>query len=272
VTVVSQDIENELGPCGDVRRVGSPSGMGECWRVERGGEVVACKVITAEADRFEREVEAMARLKSPRVVRIRGRGKMAIAATGQECLYLLSDFIEGGDARQNVQAGLPTDDELRAFLSGVLEGLVALHGAGVIHRDIKPENIVLRAGNWSDPVVIDLGLARLPDLVSVTQYPWVGGTWPYMAPEQLSGQRATERSDMWSVAVVAYEMGMGRHPFRSENERTPPQDWESRLQRGFPQTDRLAGLDSWLSINGAYQGYRRHGASRALQHLNEVWK
>lgn len=272
--VTRDDIERALGHCEQVERVGSPSGVGECWRVSRDGEVLACKVIikAGEPERFQREVAALERLQSPRVVRVLGKGELTTADDGREHPYLLSEFVDGGDVRQNLVANGPPDDaSLRAFLMAVLDGLEALHAADIVHRDLKPENVILRGAQWEDPVIIDLGLSRLVDLSSVTVYPWAGGTWPYMAPEQLRAERATVRTDLWAIAVIAGELAMGTHPFW-RGEASPPADWETRLQSGVGIPDsRPAGLQKWVSETGSYAGYRRPTAARARRRLQELW-
>src|SRR5215211_1850943 len=142
MAVTRADIEAALGPCEEAARVGSPSGMGECWRVVQEGEVKACKVITRnyESERFNREVEAMQRIRSPRVVRVLGRGMLTTADDGADYPYLLSDFLPGGDVQQNITAnGWPDDAQLRDFLLAALDGVAELHGANVVHRDLKPE-------------------------------------------------------------------------------------------------------------------------------------
>lgn len=169
MAVTRGDIEAALGPCEDARRVGSPSGMGECWRVVQNGAVKACKVITRnyEPERFEREVAAMQRINSSRVVRVLGRGMLTTADDGTEHPYLVSDFLAGGDVRQNIAAnGWPDDAQLRAFLLGVLEGATELHQASVVHRDLKPE--------------LEWRLARTPP-------------WPADAAQSVSWQRAAGR-------------------------------------------------------------------------------
>jgi serine/threonine protein kinase len=274
MAVTRADIEAALGPCEEAARVGSPSGMGECWRVVQNGEVKACKVITRnyESERFDREVEAMQRIGSPRVVRILGRGMLTTADDGEDHPYLLSDFLPGGDVRENVTAnGWPDDAQLRAFLLAVLEGVAELHRENVVHRDLKPENIILLNGDWTQPVIIDLGLSRLIDLSSVTVYPWAGGTWPYMAPEQLQGERAFDRSDVWAITVIAAELASQQHPFW-RGERNPPPDWDARLQAGMAiPGSRPAGLRDWLRSAGAYPGYRRPTAEDARQQLESLW-
>jgi serine/threonine protein kinase len=229
--------------------------MGKCWRVVQAGEVKACKVVThgSDPERFEREVQAMQRIDSHRVVRVFGRGVLTTADDGADHPYLLSEFLPGGDVRQNIAAtGWPDDHQLRAFLLAVLEGIAELHRENVVHRDLKPENLLLLNGDWTHPVIIDLGLSRLVDLTSVTVYPWAGGTWPYMAPEQLQGERAFDRSDVWAIAVTAAELASQQHPFL-RGERTPPPDWDARLKAGMAiPGSRPAGLRDWLRSAGAY--------------------
>lgn len=274
VAVTRVDIEAALGACEEAARMGSPSGSGECWRLVQNGQVFACKVVTkmSEPERFEREVTGLQRINSPRVVNVRGRGELTTADDGTQHPYLLSEFLDGGDVRANLAAsGVPDDASLRAFLHGTLEGIEQLHAANIIHRDIKPENIILRGGDWTQPVLIDLGLSRLVDLSSLTVYPWAGGTWPYMAPEQLRAERAMDRTDLWALAVVAGELATGQHPFW-RGEGTPPADWDARLQAGIAVPGgRPAGLRDWVREAGHYAAYRRPTASRARQRLDELW-
>ena len=120
-------------------------------------------------------------------------------------------------------------------------------------------------------MLIDLGLSRLVDLSSVTVYPWAGGTWPYMAPEQLRAERAIDRTDLWALAVVAGELATGQHPFW-RGEGTPPADWDARLQAGIAVPGgRPAGLRDWVREAGHYAAYRRPTASRARQRLDALW-
>lgn len=272
--VTKADIERALGRCEEAARVGSPSGMGECWRIVQNGAVKACKVITRgyEPERFDREVNAMQRINSPRVVRVFGRGMLTTADDGEEYPYLLSEFLAGGDVREHINAGRwPDDGQLRAFTLAVLEGVAELHRANVVHRDLKPENILLLNGDWTQPVIIDLGLARLIDLATVTVYPWAGGTWPYMAPEQLHAERAFDRTDVWAAAVIVAELASGQHPFW-RGEHHPPPDWHGRLRAGMTiPGSRPAGLRDWLRSAGAYPGYRRPTAAAAKQQLESMW-
>jgi serine/threonine protein kinase len=267
------DISSQLGPFEAINPLGTPGGSGECWRLEKEGEVMALKVIVKSPDpeRFDREVEALNRVRSGRVMKLVAYGDDLSAADGTTYSYLLSEFIDGGDVRANLTHGLPTDEELRAFLVGCLEGLEALHDQEVIHRDFKPENVVLREGRWRDPVVIDLGLSRLLDVTTLTIYPWAGGTWPYMAPEQLQGERAIDRTDLWALGVVAGELASGQHPFW-RGERTPPADWDQRLRQGTTVPGgRPAGLQTFVDHTAAYPAYRRSSARQLQELINAIW-
>jgi serine/threonine-protein kinase len=100
----------------------------------------------------------------------------------------------------------------------LLVGVRDIHASGTIHRDIKPGNIALRDGNWSQPVLLDLGLARGVDETTITVYPGRIGTARYMAPEQLKGQRARKAADLFAAGAVVRELIGRRHPFYDEGE------------------------------------------------------
>jgi serine/threonine protein kinase len=189
--ITEVEITHKLGAFDAVSPLGSPSGSGECWKLERGAEALALKVIVKhpDPDRFDREVEALQRVESARVMHLVDYGTDLAAADGTEYSYLLSEFIDGGDLRSHLVAeSVPPDDQLRSFLVGCLEGLKVLHEHQIIHRDFKPENVVLRGGNWSDPVVIDLGLSRLLDLTTLTVYPWAGALGRIWLPSSFKGK------------------------------------------------------------------------------------
>lgn len=272
-TVTAQDIEASLGSFDSLTEIGQPSGSGECWRAERGGQVFALKVIVKEHEpgRFDREVEALKRLNSSRVMRVDSRGELQ-TASGNRYPYLLSEFVPGGDLGSHLSAGTPTDAELREFLLELLRALEELHAVGVVHRDLKPENVILRDGKWETPVIIDLGLSRLVDATSFTVYPWAFGTWPYMAPEQLGAERAIEQTDIWAIAVIAAEVSTGAHPFRQPGEKSPPPDWDSRLRGGITVPgSRPAALHELVARAGHHRAYRRPTATNAIALIEGSW-
>ena len=268
------EISAQLGPVDAVTPIGDPSGSGQCWRLEKGSNVEALKVIVKEPEpeRFEREVTALARVNSPLVVDVRSHGDDLLAGDGTAYRYLVSEFIDGGDVRSHINSGaVPDDDQLRAFIHGVTSGLAVLHANQIVHRDVKPENIILRDGNWATPVIIDLGLSRLLDQTSMTIYPWAGGTWPYMAPEQLRGERAINQTDLWGLGVIAAELANGAHPFL-RGETGLPADWVQRINGGAAVPgSRPAGLRDFVDATIQVAAYRRPSASDALQLLDAAW-
>jgi serine/threonine protein kinase len=266
------DIQAALGPFDELVPIGGPSGSGEAWRARSGQDVFAVKVVVHEHEpgRFEREVAALKLIDSARVMRILRDGHLTVGGTTYP--YIVSEFVEGQNARGQLAAGAPNDDDLRSFLVELLRGLEEIKAAGIVHRDLKPENVILRGGDWAQPVVIDLGLSRLIDASSMTVYPWAYGTWQYMAPEQLRGERAIHQSDMWAVAVIAGELATGQHPFHRPGETPLPADWDARLRAGvIVPGSRPAALRDMVAAVGDYRAYRRTDARRTREAIEAAW-
>lgn len=183
-------------------------GFGETWHV--GDQAI--KIIHRESTRVPREIESLGRVNHPNVVRLLKAEDVMVAGIQREVLRF--EFIPGGDLEQALGKGqlLPVD-ELPAFLKGLLRGIRALQEAGVLHRDLKPGNVALRGGAWSEPVILDLGLARLLDQSSITAYPAFMGTLPYMAPEQFDGRRVRKAVDLFAAGVLTRQALTGQHPF-----------------------------------------------------------
>jgi len=183
-------------------------GFGETWRV--GDQAI--KIIHRESARVPREIESLGRVDHPNVVRLLKAEDVMVAGIRREVLCF--DYIPGGDLEQGLREGrlLPVH-ELPAFLEGLLRGIQALHQADVLHRDLKPGNVALRNGAWSEPVILDLGLARLLDMSSITAYPAFMGTLPYMAPEQIEARRVRKAVDLFAAGVLTRQALTGQHPF-----------------------------------------------------------
>lgn len=195
---------------GPVTFLGSGS-FGDTWRL---GDA-AVKIIwdtTYPRERIDREVSGLRRVESDYVVQLRGTGTVDLA--GEPRTTLTFEYVAGADILAATGAGQwPSNDQGIALLSGLLAGVQDLHQVNTVHRDIKPANIALRDGDWSRPVILDLGLAKAIDESTITQYPGHIGTLKYMAPEQLEGRRARKAADLFAVGVTVREVLTRRHPF-----------------------------------------------------------
>jgi tetratricopeptide (TPR) repeat protein len=162
-------------------------------------------------DSARAELQATARIRHPGIVRVLAIGTLA---DGRE--YVLQEFVAGQSLR-HVITKLEEEkqaSEIRDVLSCLAEiafSLAALHETGVIHRDLKPDNIMLRDNRR--PVLLDFGIAYFSNRTKQADARIVG-TLPYMSPEQLLGGRLDNRSDLYSLGVIAYEWLSGIRPLR----------------------------------------------------------
>lgn len=206
-------------------RLGS-GGMGEVFRARdlRLGRDVALKVLprafSQDAERvarFEREARILASLNHPNL--------LVIYDVGEEgpFRFTVTELLEGKSLREVLDGGpLGRDRALQATLQ-ILKGLGAAHARGVVHRDLKPENIFVEAEGHVK--VLDFGLATQPSPRPGTSSEETSphgartspggllGTYRYMAPEQLRGEPADQRTDLFAVGLLLFEMLTGRHPF-----------------------------------------------------------
>ncbi len=181
--------------------------------------------------RFEREARMLAKLAHPRIVTIHDFGK-----TRRGCAFLVMEFLDGATLGQVVRRRGPYRPEVAAELfAQILDGLDAAHRMGVVHRDLKPDNVLIvegEKGEGRSVKLLDFGLAKFHPSSGVenthlTLPGFVIGTLAYMAPEQLNGDEADERSDLFAVGVMVFETLIGRKPFSG---RTPAQVLTSMLE------------------------------------------
>jgi tRNA A-37 threonylcarbamoyl transferase component Bud32 len=159
-------------------------------------------------DRFLREYELVAHLDHPNIVRIYDIG------VADDHLFLAMEYFAGGDLRSRMTRALPWREAL-GYLRQMSAALGALHTVGVLHRDVKPGNLLLREDG--SVAFIDFGLARQLRLESdITGVGTIFGTPHYMSPEQGHGTTLDERSDLYSLGVILYEMLTGEKPFTAE--------------------------------------------------------
>jgi serine/threonine-protein kinase len=201
-----------------IEKVGS-GGMGSVYKAYQPalGRYVAIKVLPPQtagdpsfAERFALEARAVGKLRHPHIVTAYD------FSTNGDLAYLVSDFIDGGTLADQLGTPLPLEYAL-TVLTPIASALDYAHARGVVHRDIKPQNILLT--HDGTPLLTDFGLAKIIGPGSgVTQAGALMGTAEYIAPECASGaESAGPAADQYALAIVAYQMLVGRHPFPSEN-------------------------------------------------------
>jgi eukaryotic-like serine/threonine-protein kinase len=217
--------ETQFGPYKIVALIGS-GGMGEVYRARdtRLLRDVALKVLPASFTndperlrRFEQEARAVAALNHPNIVSV-----YDVGAT-DAVHYIVSELLEGETLRECIPAsGLPPRKaiELAVLLAN---GLAAAHDQGIVHRDLKPENVFVTRGGQLK--ILDFGLAKLrrpqplADTIdgvtsAETSAGQILGTVGYMSPEQIRGETADHRSDIFSFGSILYEMLSGKRAFK----------------------------------------------------------
>jgi len=156
-------------------------------------------------DRFVREYEIASAIRHPNVVRIFDFG------AGDDHAYIAMEYFPKGDLRSRIKSAIKPR-EAALLVRQMAEALKVLHGAGVLHRDLKPGNVMLREDG--SVVLIDFGMSRQIDLdASLTGSGAIFGTPYYMSPEQGHGRPTDERSDIYSLGIMFYEMLMRRKPY-----------------------------------------------------------
>ncbi len=217
----------KIGPYEIIAPLGA-GGMGEVYRARdtRLGRDVAIKVLPAafarDAERlrrFETEARAVAALDHPNILSIHDVGQHEGAP------YLVSECLEGHSLRQELSSGALPLRRAVEYSTQIAQGLAAAHDKGIIHRDLKPENIfVTQDGRVK---ILDFGLAKLVkpeaalgEVATLEAVPTsagaVLGTVGYMSPEQVKGESADARSDIFALGTILYETLSGQRAFRRD--------------------------------------------------------
>ncbi len=206
-------------------RIGAKLGAGGIGAVYeathvRTGRTYAIKVLLPESAleqnamrRFQREAEALATLGHVGIVAVHD-----FDVTEDGIAFLVMDRLHGEDLAARLERGpLPLDSTLRIF-DEVAEALAAAHDAGILHRDLKPSNVFLarRPGAPERAILLDFGLAKMMDATESQRLTATGatmGTPLYMSPEQAQGIDLDERTDVYSLAAILFQMVTGSPPF-----------------------------------------------------------
>ena len=227
-----------LGPYRIIERIGR-GGMATVYKAHHPelDRFVAIKVLPdffAEdetyRERFQQEARSVARLKHPNILSVFDFGQ----ADG--ITYLVLELVEGGTLAQSLGSPMELEEVVR-ILQPLASALDHAHSQRILHRDIKPSNVLIQKDGT--PVLADFGLARMAGSVRrLTASGTVMGTPEYMAPEQVVGEAIGPASDLYSFAVVAYEMLTGRVPFQGD---TPGAVLLSHMKADMPPTRELVG-------------------------------
>jgi serine/threonine-protein kinase len=201
-------------------------GMGSVWR---GVDLVTNEVLAIKGlepdlardrvmvQRFLREAQAARALVSPHVVEIRDFG------VDHDQAFIAMEMLEGETLSERIaRVGRLPPEEVFRFVSELLRAMELAHEAGIIHRDLKPDNVFICRGEPEVAKVLDFGIAKVKKGAlwqgtgTGTQTGLMLGTPYYMSPEQAQARAIDHRTDLWSIAVVAFEALLGRRPFVAE--------------------------------------------------------
>jgi serine/threonine protein kinase/tetratricopeptide (TPR) repeat protein len=193
-------------------------GMGKVYRVEdkKIKAEIALKLIKPEISSDKKTIERFSNeLKTTRMISHRNVCRMFDLGEEKGTYFITMEYVAGQDLRGLIkQTGQLTVGKAIAIAKQISEGLAEAHRLGVIHRDLKPSNIIIdREGNAR---IMDFGIARSLHGKSITGEGMIIGTPEYMSPEQVEGKEADQRSDIYSLGIILYEMLTGRAPFEGD--------------------------------------------------------
>jgi len=208
-----------------IRKIGE-GGMGSIYRAIHTEMLRTCaiKLLTAVSPgnedavpRFKGEAMMASRIDNPHAVTIYDSGQ-----TEDKLLFLAMEFIDGKAlSRVIAEERVLSIERVIHITNQIAEALTAAHALNIVHRDLKPDNIMItRKGNEHDFVkVLDFGIAKTvtEEGENLTKTGFVLGTPVYMSPEQILGEKLDVRSDLYSLAIIVYEMLSGRLPFTGDN-------------------------------------------------------
>lgn len=228
VAVIDRSTETLIGRTVDSYRIVSRLGAGAMGEVYKAHDAkldrqVALKLLPAEVAsnpdrvrRFHAEARATSSLNHPHILVIHDFGSL----DGRP--FIVTELVDGETLRQRLELGAMPPPQAVEIASQIASALGAAHARGIVHRDLKPENVMLRLDGYVK--VLDFGVAKLLDSPTVeipvptlrTEAGVLLGTPHYMSPEQAEGKPVDERSDLFSLGVILYELSTGVRPFNGD--------------------------------------------------------
>ena len=167
-------------------------------------------VCQQDKEHLLREARAASGLDHPNVGVIYG-----LEESDEQKLFIVMGYYEGETLTQKLAHGVLSVREALDIAIDIAKGLSAAHARNIVHRDIKPSNIIITTDNIAK--IVDFGLARVVASASATQATSATGTLPYMAPEQILGEKVEQPCDVWALGVILVQMLTGSHPFLRPN-------------------------------------------------------
>jgi serine/threonine protein kinase len=207
-----------------IKKLGE-GGMGEVYLAEdtKLKRKVAIKLLPSHLtqnkeskERFKREAQTAAALNHPNIITIYEIGEF------ESQIYIAMEYIEGQTLGQIIRNGPLAFEQATEFVIAIADALSLAHRKGIFHRDVKPDNIMVASGGFAQVSrhikLLDFGLAKFKGLSKLTVTGLTAGTLAYMSPEQATGKRLDQRTDIFSLGAVFYEMLAGAPPFIGEFE------------------------------------------------------
>ncbi len=213
-------------------------GMAEVWKAfdPQLQRHVAIKILHADLQndpsfisRFEREAQLIASLHHPNIVQIYDFHVSHPPETDDTMAYMVMDYVEGTTLshylRSTSHEGIfPSSIDIVSIFTPICRAVDYAHKKGMLHRDLKPANILLDKRNpqlkIGEPILSDFGIAKLLESSSTAHSAWWLGTPHYISPEQALGELGNERSDIYALAVILYEICAGTLPFKGDHPTT----------------------------------------------------
>lgn len=193
-------------------------GMGKVYKVldKEIKEAIALKLLNSEIASDEKTIERFRNeLKYARKITHKNVCRMHDINREEETYFITMEYVPGEDLKTIIKReGQLTEEKAISLAQQICEGLAEAHRLGVVHRDLKPQNLMVDKEGTAH--IMDFGIARSLEATGLTEVGMIVGTPHYMSPEQLEGKEADQRSDIYSLGAMLYEMVTGKVPFEGK--------------------------------------------------------
>lgn len=213
-----------------------------------------------ERERFKIEARAAAALNHPNITTIHNIEEI------DDQMFIVMEYIDGQELKEEIRSKKLEIGKVVEIAVQIAEGLQAAHNKGIVHRDIKSANIMLTRDDQIK--IMDFGLAKVQGSKQLTREGTTIGTAPYMSPEQASHEEVDPRSDIWSFAIILYEMLAGKLPFRGDYEAAILYD----IVHAKPETIQNLNLEIPQKLNEIVDRCLEKDKSKRYQSASDIVK